>query len=146
VAENWLNVLSAIGIVGSLLFTGVSLRSETRTRRISNLLTLTAGHREIWSQLFQFQALGGVLAGSADLEETPITLEEALYVNMIIQHFNSAFQAVKSGLVIKPEGVRQDVHWFFSLPIPHSIWEREKAFQNDDFVEFVEGCLNPHVT
>jgi len=59
---------------------------------------------------------------------------------MAIQHLSSAYQAMESGLVIKPERVRQDIRWFFSLPIPKAIWEKMKAFHNDAFAEFVEHC------
>jgi hypothetical protein len=142
IAENWFNVLNGLGVVGSLLFTAVSLRSETKTRRIANLLSLTHNHREIWSELFDHPALARVLDGSAKLEQAPITLEEQLYVNMVIQHLGSAYQAIKSGLTIKPEGMRQDVRWLFSLPIPKAIWENIKILQNDDFVEFIEECLS----
>jgi len=140
-AENWFNVLSGLGVVGSLLFTAVSLRSETKTRRIANLLSLTQNHRELWSELFARPALGRVLDRSANLEKESITVDEGLYVNMVIQHLGSAYEAIKSGLTIKPEGMRRDVGWFFSLPIPKAIWENVKILQNDDFVDFVEGCL-----
>jgi hypothetical protein len=140
-AENWFNLLNGLGVVGSLLFTAVSLRSETRTRRIENLLSLTHNHRELWSELFDRPALGRVLDKAAKLETKSITRDEALYVNMVIQHLGSAYEAIKSGLTIKPEGMRRDVGWFFSLPIPRAIWERIKILQNDDFVGFVEGCL-----
>ena len=141
IVENWFNLLNGLGVVGSLLFTAVSLCSETRTRRIANLLSLTQNHRELWSELFDRPALGRVLDRSAKLEKESITLDEGLYVNMVIQHLGSAYEAIKSGLTIKPEGMRRDVGWFFSLPIPRAIWERIKILQNDDFVDFVEECL-----
>jgi hypothetical protein len=122
IAENWFNILSAAGIIGSLLFTARSLRSETDTRRISNLLTLTTNHREFWSQLFYRPDLGRVVSASADLSAQPITLAEHLYVNMAVQYLSSAYQALKTGLVIKPEGLSQDIRWFFSLPIPRAVW------------------------
>jgi hypothetical protein len=141
IADNWFTILSASGIVGGLLFTAVSLRSETKTRRIGNLLTLTQNHREIWSELFERPHLARVLDAAADLSKHPVTLDERFYVNMLIQHLGSAFQAMRSGLTIKPEGLRRDIQWFFSLPIPRSIWEKIKSLQNDDFVDFVERCL-----
>jgi hypothetical protein len=140
-SQNWFDVLSAVGIIGGLLFTAHSLRSETETRRISNLLTLTRNHRELWSGLFRYPELGRVLDASADLSAEAITVAEHLYVNMAIQHLGSAYQALKSGLVIKPEGLSQDMRSFFSLPIPRMIWGETKALQNDDFVAFVEKCL-----
>jgi hypothetical protein len=132
-AENWFTLLSAAGIVGSLVFKAISLRSETKTRRIQNLLTLTQSHRELWSELLSHPDLARVIDPGAELSKKPITLNEAFYVNMIIQHLSSAFQAIKSGLTIKPEGVRQDIRWFFSSPIPRTIRQKIKVLQNDDF-------------
>jgi len=142
ISANWFTGLSAIGIVGSLVFTAVSLRSETKTRRIANLLTLTQNHRELWSELFRNPNLTRVLDPTPDLSNHRITRDEKIYLNMVIQHLGSAYEAMKSGLVIKPEGVSQDVRGFFSLPIPLAIWEKVKLLQNDDFVEFVERCLS----
>ena len=140
--ENWFNVLSGVGIIGSLLFTAVSLRSETKTRRIANLLTLTQNHRALWSELFDRPELRRVLSPDPDLSKRPISLDETYYVNMLIQHLSSAFQAMRSGLTIKPEGLKEDVRRFFALPIPHAIWHDIKIFQNDEFVQFMEQCMN----
>jgi len=139
--QNWFTVLSAAGIIGTLLFGAKSVRDQTKTGRIANLLTLTQSHRELWSQLFSYPALARILDKAVDLEKQPIALDEKIFVNEVILHLNSAFQAMKSGLVIKPEAVREDVGQFFSLPIPHTIWEKSKKLQNDDFVEFVESAL-----
>jgi len=38
---HWLDLLNAVGVVASLLFTAFSIREETKTRRVGNLLTLT---------------------------------------------------------------------------------------------------------
>ena len=147
ISANWFTGLSAVGIVGSLVFTAVSFRSETKTRRVANLLALTHNHRELWSELLLNPNLARMLDPAADLSQHPVTRDETIYINMVIQHLGSAYQAMKSGLVVKPEGVRQDVRSFFSLPIPKAIWERMKLLQNDDFVEFVERCRSgtePH--
>lgn len=146
VAQNWFNVLSGLGIIGSLLFTSASLRSETKTRRIANLLILTQNHRELWSELFSHPRLARVLDPAPDLSAQPITIEESYYVNIIIQHLNSAFEATKSGLVIKPEGVTDDVRWLLSLPIPREMWKKLKFLQNNDFVAFIEECLDSSKT
>src|SRR5260370_24950623 len=94
IAENWFTVLSAIGIVGGLLFPAVSLRSETKTRRISNLLILTQNHRDLWTQLLHYPPLARVLDKVADIRKQPITTDEELFVNFVIQHLNSAHQAM----------------------------------------------------
>ncbi len=140
-STNWFNLLSAVGIIGSLLFTGISLRSETKTRRISNLLTLTQNHRELWAEMFRRPGLERVLDPSANLDSLPVTLDEHFYVAMAIHHLNSAYRAIRSGLLIKPDGVGEDIRGFFSLPVPREVWRKLRSLQNEDFVAFVEACL-----
>lgn len=48
-SNNGFNFLSAIGVIFSLAFTAKALRSETKTRRIGNLLSITANYRELWA-------------------------------------------------------------------------------------------------
>jgi hypothetical protein len=59
---------------------------------------------------------------------TEVTSTEAgaseLRARGVIQHLSSAFEAMKTGLTIKPEGWSEDVGQFFSLPIPRMIWKR----------------------
>jgi hypothetical protein len=38
------------------------------------------------------------------------------------------------------EGLRQDIRWFFSLPIPKAVWEKIKERQDTKFAKFVEAC------
>jgi hypothetical protein len=135
-AQNWFDILSTIGIVGSLLFTAHSSRAETKTRRISNLITLTQNHREIWSALFKNPELERVVGTQS---KEPITVQEEILVNLVIQHLQSVFYAVSDKLVLKPEQLRRDIRDFFSLPIPRAVWEKNKVFQNEEFVAFVES-------
>ena len=139
-AENWFNLFSSAGIIGGLWFTAVSLHSETKTRRIANLLTITANYREVWKEFFRSPELARVIEPSADVLKKPITPAEKYFVNMIISHTSSMYEALKDELVIKQEGLRRDVGSFLSLPIPQAVWEKTKIFQNADFVAFVEKC------
>lgn len=140
VAENWFEILSAVGIVGGLFFTAVALRSDARTRRIANLLTITTNHREIWKELYGRPELARVLDPSADLSKKPINTQEQEFVKFVILHLSSVYYAMRDELLMKLEGVRRDAGLFFSLPIPQAVWEKIKYFQNDDFVAFVEEC------
>src|SRR5437899_3061535 len=130
--EDWFDLLQSLGIVGGLLFTAWSLRSETRTRRVNNLLAITKGHRDIWTEFYRQPKLKRVLADRADLGREGITREEEIFINLIILHMNCVFYARKTGLVFKLDGLRRDVGWFFALPIPKVIWEKTKLLQNDD--------------
>jgi len=140
VVDNWFVLLQSAGIIGGLFFNGISLRSETMTRRVTNLLAITESHRTLWTSLYSRPTLKRVLDDRADLNRLAPTREEEIFVNAVIFHLNSVFYARRAGLLFKLEGLRRDVAWFFSLPIPRAIWERTKPLQNDDFVEFVEGC------
>lgn len=141
-AENGFIVLNALGVVAGLFFTGYSLHSETKTRRIANLLALTEGHRDIWKELFRSPHLGRVLDTTADIAKQPITRDEEIFANLVIQHLSVVFHAMRNELTIKPEGLRRDVWWFFSLPIPSTVWNQLKVLHNDKFVAFVEECRN----
>jgi hypothetical protein len=140
VVQNWFNVLSAIGIIASLLFTADSLRSATKSQRIANLLTVTENHREIWKLFSERPELRRVLNPSADLAKQPVTREEEIFVIFVLLHLSSVYNTMKDELLIKLEGLRRDVEVFFSLPIPNAVWQKMKVLQNDDFVEFVERC------
>jgi hypothetical protein len=140
VSQNWFEFLSSIGIIGGLWFNAVSLHSETKTRRIANLLTLTGNQRELLKVFYQNQPLTRVLDPAADTASLPINRAEEMYVSAMIQHLSSAYRAMQSDLTIKPEGIHRDVREFFTLPIPKFVWEKIKKFQDADFVQFVENC------
>ena len=142
VATNWFELLQSVGIIAGLLFTTHSLRSETKMRRVGNLLAITESHRKLWTEFYRRPDLNRVLDERAHLRQQEITREEEIFVNLVILHLNSVFYAHKMGLVFKLEGLRRDIAWFFSLPIPRMLWEKSRVLQNDDFVSFVEMCRN----
>jgi hypothetical protein len=142
VSQNWFNLFSGVGIIAGLCFTAVSLRSETKTRRIANLLTITANHREIWKEFLNNPKLARVRDASADTIKQPVTDAERVFVTFVILHMSSVFHAMSDQLVVKVEGLRRDIAQFLSLPIPRDVWEKIKVLQNDEFVAFVESCRN----
>jgi hypothetical protein len=142
ILQNWFNLFSAIGIIAGLWFTAFSLRSETKTRRIANLLTITANHREIWKEFLNNPKLARVRDAAADTAKQPVTDAERVFVNLVIQHINSVYYAMSDQLVVKYEGLARDIAQFLSLPIPKAVWEKTKQFQNDALVRFIEECRN----
>ncbi len=141
-ANNSFNLLSAVGVIGSLWFTAISLRSETKTRRIANLLSITANHRELWKVYLTDKELARVRDASANTGKQPVTEAERIFVNFVIQHLSTVYYAMNDELLVKVEGMRRDIAQFLSLPIPREVWEKIKVLQNDDFVAFVEACRN----
>ena len=129
--DNWVTILNAVGIIGGLSFTGYSLHSEAKTRRIANLLTLTQSHRDVWRELIHNPRLSRILDSKADITHRRVTTDEEIFVNLVIQHVSIVYHAMRDDLTIPPDGLRRDIWEFFSLPIPHAIWDRVKFFQND---------------
>ena len=83
VSQNWFNLFSVITIIAGLWFTAFSIRADTRTRRIANLLTITANHREVWNKMFINPELKRVLNPVADLKKHPVNDEEEMFINMV---------------------------------------------------------------
>ena len=141
ISQNWFNLFSSVGIIGGLWFTAVSLHSETKTRRVANLLAITANYREVWKEFFHSPELTRVIDPLADVDKQPITPAERFFVNMVISHTSSVYEALKDELLTKQEGLRRDMRWFFSLPIPKAVWIKIKLLQNQDFAAFIESSL-----
>lgn len=139
-SANTFNIVSALGVIASLCFTAFSMRSQTKTQRVSNLLAVTANHREVWKTFLEDKDLSRVRDATVNPLKSPTTEAERIFVNMVIQHLNSVYQAMNDQLFVKLEGLRCDVAQFFSLPIPRDVWEKVKPAQNDSFVAFVESC------
>jgi hypothetical protein len=137
---NWFSILQSVGIVGGLLFTGISFRNLRIDQRITNLLTIKEQHDELWKTIYQRPELARVLDPAADLEAKPVNQEEELFVTLAIVHLSTSCQALLRGMVEPNEGLRQDIRWFFSLPIPKAVWEKNKRRQDSRFVKFVEAC------
>jgi hypothetical protein len=141
ISQNWFDLFSSAGIIGGLWFTAVSLHSETKTRRVANLLTLTANYREVWKEFFRSPELARVIDSSADVAKQSVTPAEEFFVNMVISHTSSVYEALKDELLTKQEGLRRDVRSFFSLPVPKAVWTKSKLLQNQDFAAFIESSL-----
>ena len=137
-AQNWFNLFSVLGILGSFWFSIITFRASTKTQRITNLLAITQNHREIWREFTRNPALKRILDPRVDLAKEPVTDEEQIFVNTVVSHVNGVFYATKDGLTVNYEGLQNDVAWFFSLPIPGVVWQKAKKFQNEEFVDFVE--------
>ena len=121
--------------------TSHALRSETKTRRIANLLTITGNYRELWKEFFHTLELARVIDPAADVIRRPVTPTEELFVGLVIAQMSSVYYATQDELLIKLEGSRRDIAEFISLPIPNSVWTKTKLLQNQDFAAFIESSL-----
>lgn len=134
-------LLSAIGIVSGLVFTALSFREDTRSRRVSNLMQLTEQHRETWGQLQQNPNLARVKDDNADLYTKPVTNEESQFVMQLMFHLHCWYRAILSKEVSSLDGLEKDIRSFFGRPVPRFVWEEKKSFFDRDFRRFVDDLL-----
>ena len=139
---NWFALLQTAGIVSGFVFTGISIRREGRTRRVQNLLTITEHHRSIWQQVFEDANLLRVLKRRANLRSRPVTLQERIFVNLIILHLTALLAAMRAKEIAKPAGLDTDLQEFFSLPIPASVWRDTLFLRDEPTRSYVEALLN----
>jgi hypothetical protein len=142
ISHSWFDLFSTVGIIGSFWVAIFTLHDEAKTRRISNLLTITANHREIWKEYLNNPKLARVRDATADTAKQPVTDAERIFITMVISHISNIYYATNEQLTVKLEGLRRDIARFLSLPIPREVWDKIKAVQNDDFAAFVESCRN----
>ena len=138
IEDNWFTLLQGVGIVGGLLFTAVSIRRDTKARRVSDLLTLTEHHRDLWSEVHRRPDLSRVLDSEADLVAKPITAAEEKFLFVAIVHFHTGWQLAREASLLTLDVLAADAHWFFNLPIPRAVWEQAKGDRDPLFVRFVE--------
>lgn len=141
-AGGHLDLIGSIAIAASLLFTAFELHHVKKAQRITNLLTITRHHREIWSELFKRPELERILEPRPDLKLNPIRNNESLFVTFLILHLKTTFRATKEKMFVKSDALNKDIQWFFSLPIPKEVWEKSKPTQDSDFLAFVERQIH----
>jgi hypothetical protein len=136
------DLLQNISIVAGLIYTGYSVWKEDRTRRVDNLITFTQQHRDIW-KMYEHPELSRVLDAVVDLKRKPVTRKEHLFVSLLIMHLSTVHKTTSEGMFMPLKGLRKDIELFFVLPIPWVVWLEMREFQDTNFVQFVESCLEP---
>jgi hypothetical protein len=139
--ENWFPFVQTVGIIGGLVFTGLSIRQATRARKASDLLALTGQHRELWDEVYSRPGLGRIFAEATDLIASPVTVAEERFLNEVIVHFQMGWQLSSSGSMLSKSAITADVRRFFRLPLPSLVWRETKSSRDPKFVAFIESCL-----
>ena len=139
-AKNWFDLLQSAFIVGGFALTFLAARSETRSRKLEHLFHLNQSHREIWNKTYSHPELLRIRKTEIDLQAHPITETERRLVKEVIIHVNVIYEAMQNG-DLKGGELKKDIHDFFQLPIPNSIWQKVKVYHNKEFVHFIEQLL-----
>lgn len=133
-------LLQDLSIIVGFAFTVHAIHRDAAARRIGNLLELTKQHNELWGKL-NSPELARISDEGAALDTKPLSHEEQRFVTALILHLHVYFRAMRVKMYPKLEGLDADVKQFFSRPIPKAVWNSVKQYQNKDFVEFIEDCI-----
>ena len=141
--DNWFNLVQTCGIIGSIALTAAALRRDHRARRIGDLLTQTAHHRELWSELHRRPELSRIPHDEVDLIAQPVSVAEEEFLLLVIVHFHVGWMLAREGAFVTLDLLKRDAQTFFALPLPHVVWERTKAVRDPLFVRFIEKSVKP---
>ena len=144
ISAHWLPVLQATGIVGSLVFTGCSLRLNTRVQKVQTLINLTQQHRSLWLKSLDSPKLQEILSEDPLERPVSITRDQKIFVNLLLLHLTSTLFAVRKGVVEKPAGLDADIREFLSLPVPRAVWEEYKPMRDKDTLRYVDSIFASH--
>lgn len=139
--ENWSSVVSAVGIIGSLWFTGAYFRQDSKSRNFSNLLAIDERHRVLWGEARQRPDLKRVFLKDADVLTQPISFVEEEFLKSAFLHFETGWRLERIMNRGELSALALDIASFFSLPLPRAVWEKTKKFRNPKFVRFVKGAM-----
>ena len=139
--ENWFSLLESLGIVGSLLFTAITLRKDLQAKRVTEYLTLAGQHRRLWGQLYRRPRLAHLLKPDRNLDALPVTSEERLFLELAFVHFHTGWLLAREGSLTPMSVLAADAGHFFGLPVPAYVWERTKSVLEREFVAFVDDAV-----
>jgi len=143
VGANWFNVVQSAGIVASLLFAAITLRQESKSRKLTALLALEEQHRELWSELHRRPELARILEPAPDLVGQPVTSAEAEYLNTVFVHFCTGWRLAAEHRILSEDDLGRDIAEFLKNPIPAQVWTRTTGIRERRFVAFVEKARAP---
>ncbi len=138
---NWFALVQSSGIIGSILLTALVLGRDRRSRRVSDLLTLAAHHRDLWGDMHRRSELSRIAASEVDLIASPLTIPEEEYLFLIIMHFYTGWMLAREGSLVTLETMAADAGSFFNLPLPSIVWARTRAARDPAFVRFVDDAV-----
>ncbi len=139
--QNWFSLLQSLGVIVGLLFTSLSIRQNTHERRIADLLTLAAQHRDLWSEFHRRPELQRVQDTTVDLVSKPVTPAEAEFLNVVFVHYYTGWLLAKRKALPTLEALTADAGNFFRLPLPKTAWLDTRSSRDPAFVCFIEDCI-----
>ena len=141
-AEHWHSLLESVGIIGGLLFTGITVHRDLEARRVTEQISLGTQHRKLWGQLHRRKGLSRMLEPGRNLEACPVSREEELFLSLAFVHFHTGWLICRDEASLTPLSVlAADAGHFFRLPVPQAVWARARNKHQREFVTFIEDAV-----
>jgi len=141
----WFSLIQTAGVVGGLVFTGVTISRDAKAKEAANLLAFAERHRLFWSEPLERPELRRIFSDRADLSENPITQAEEVFLNLAFVQYEAGWRIAKSVDQNDLKPLKADVRKFFTLPLQRVVWNKTKDFRNPKFVRFVGRTLDERV-
>ena len=139
--ENWFDAVQTLALVSSGLLGAYYLRDEAKQRRITNEWEITKQHTQLWLHRLSNHNLARIEATDRNLRSEPITDDERIFIHLLILLLAKSYKTAKAEMFTLPKGLSADISTFFASPIPRHVWQENKRFLDQDFVQFVESRL-----
>jgi hypothetical protein len=133
--------LEAAGIIGGLLFSGVTSLLDFRARRAQTSIEITKLHRELWGEVDERPHLTVLFAKERDIERSPLTDEELRFANRLFLHIRASWYAEKAYIYRRPDRLREDLVETFSAPGIKAAWATMKHLHDLRFIAFIEQSV-----
>lgn len=136
---NWVDVSQTIGIVVGFIVTIYQLRKTEKITKFDIFWRIGDSHREVWKPILDNKDLERLANSNFTNDSKPVTNKERVFVIGVILHIENVYKANREGYYDVGENEMKDIGELFTSPIFNRIWNEIKAYQRDDFVEYVEG-------
>ncbi|MDR3562008.1 MAG: hypothetical protein P4N59_11320 [Negativicutes bacterium] len=142
VKSEWFSVVQTVGVVGGLIFTGITIGRDAKAKEVANALAFAERHRQFWSEAIERPELHRVFVENADLGKEPMTAAVEIFLNLAFVQYETGWLIAKKidSSDLKP--LKSDVRKFFALPLPHAAWEKNSDCHHPRFVRFVARAID----
>lgn len=101
VRENWLNVVTATGVIGSLWIGIKKSNRDAKDKADEKLERAGDRHVELWTRMSKEPGLKRILQTELDVRAEPISVEEEEFINLVMVHFLKTWRLAKNGGAVK---------------------------------------------
>ncbi len=137
--------VGAVGVVVTLVYLAIQIRSNTREVRSASLDAVAASHMEfqraVWGDPVLNKLWFDGMSGVALPED-----EGRRFLFMVItcaRHWERAYHRARGGTLDSTSwsGIHKELAGVFSFPGTQEYWKRVQYFFSSDFVDFAENAV-----